>query len=266
VPLFSMKSTLRWLPQALGIVGGVIAVWALVLGIAAQTEAATTTPTLTQLQSAASLDPWSAQLQYEIAQQELKQSSGSSSDTALQQSAIQSVQSAYKLDPWYQDMATLQAQMQIDQGQDAAALATLKVAMRDQPLLPNTYQNYMDLADSLATQALGKKESAAAKPYVDEAWSAYQAFLSKSAAVAKVAPPDLQMPATPAQLQLFAGEAGALAGHKTQAIALLQAAQAGGQTDAGLWLAALGQQVKGVTTSQYASESQWLKAAAALGN
>ncbi len=149
VRLFALRSAGRVAPQVLGVLAGALAVWVVVLGVAAQTEAAPKPPTLVQLRQAASLDPLSAQLQFEMAQAELQQASSSPSASVLRQDAIRSALNAYRLDHYNEPIATLEAQMQIDQGDYVAAVSTLAVAQKDQPMLPNTYQNYLDLTTQM---------------------------------------------------------------------------------------------------------------------
>ena len=253
---FRLRSPGRSLAPAIGVLAGALAVWVVVLGIAAQTEGALKQPTLVQLHQAASLDPLSAELQIELAQAELKQAGSSPSANALRQDAVANARNAYKLNRHNQLVATLEAQMEIDQGDYAAAVPTLAVAQEDQPMLPNTYQNYLELTTALATRALDQHQVPLAKTYLGDAWGMYQTFLQVGTATQRVAPANLQLPAATPQLQLYAGETAALLGKKGTAIPLLQAASSGGQPPAGLWLAALG--AGKATTGQFASETQWL--------
>ncbi len=257
VQAFRLRSPMRLLPQALGVAAGGLAVWVVVLGVAAQTEGALKPPSLVQLKQAASLDPMSALLQLEMAEADLQQAGSSPSANALRQDAVQNALAAYRLNRHDQAIATFEAQMQIDQGDLAAAVATLAVAQQDQPMLPSTYQNYLELTTTLATRALGQHQLPLAKGYLQESWAMYQRFLRTGAATHEVAPANLQLPAATPQLQLYAGEAAALLGKKETAVPLLQAAAAGGQSSqASLWLAALG--VGKAAAGQYLAESQWL--------
>ena len=251
-----LRSPGRSLPPVLGVLSGALAVWVVVLGIAAQTEGALKPPTLVQLRQAASLDPLSAQVQFELAQAELKQAGSSPSANALRQDAVTNTQNAYKLNRYNQTIATLEAQMQINQGKYQSAVATLAVAQKDQPMLPNTYQNYLELTTALSTRALAQHQVPLAKAYLGESWSMYQTFLNTGVATQEVAPANLQLPAATPQLQLYAGEVAALLGKKEMAIPLLQAAGTGGQSQATLWLAALG--ARKAAPGQDAAELQWL--------
>jgi hypothetical protein len=256
VRLFAMRSPGRLAPQVLGVAAGALTVWVVVLGVAAQTENAQKPPSLVQLRQAASLDPLSALLQLEIAQAELQQAGSSPSASALRQDAVLNAQNAYKLNRYNQEIATLEAQMQIDQGNYAAAVPTLAVAQKDQPMLPNTYQNYLDLTTTLATRALDQHQLPLAKTYLRDSWTMYDTFLTTGTATQRVAPANLQLPPATPQLQLYAGEAAALLGKKATAIPLLQAAARGGQPPANLWLAALG--AGKAAPGQDAAELQWL--------
>ncbi len=257
VRALQLRSPMRLLPQVLGVAVGGLAVWVVVLGVAAQTEGALKPPSLVQLKQAASLDPMSAQLQIQMAEAELQQAGSSPSASALRQDAVENALNAYRLNRHNQTIATLEAQMQIDQGNLAGAVATLAVAQQDQPMLPNTYQNYLELTTTLATRALDQHQAPLARGYLQDSWAMYQRFLAVGAATQKVAPANLQLPAPTPQIQLYAGETAALLGKKETAVPLLQAAAAGGQSSqASLWLAALG--AGKAPAGQYAAESQWL--------
>ena len=256
VRLFAIRRAGRLWPQVFGVAAGALAVWVVVLGVAAQTEAALKPPSLVQLRQAASLDPLSAQLQLEIARAELQQAGSAPSANALRQDAVVNARQAYKLNRYNQEIATLEAQMQIDQGDYAAAVSTLAVAQKDQPMLPNTYQNYLDLTTTLATHALDQHQLPLAKTYLRDSWTMYEKFLNTGEATQRVAPANLQLPPATSQLQLYAGEAAALLGGKATAIPLLQAAGSGGQPQAALWLAALG--AGKATPGQDAAEIHWL--------
>ncbi len=259
VRALTLREVRTWLPQAAGVVLGGISIWVLVLAVAAGTEDAQKPPTLVQLRQAASLDPLSARLRLQLAQQELQQASSSSASSGLRQAAVSDAAAAYRLNPYNQYAATIEAQMQIDQGSEASALATLRIAELDQPMDPTMYQNYAELATALGAQALGHHDTQAARGYVQDAWTMYETYRANAAATTKVAPQNLQMPAPTAALQLYAGEAGALLGHRAQAVPLLQAALAGGQPQANLWLAALGAGTGKTPAVQYAAETQWLQ-------
>lgn len=263
VRLFAMRSPGRLAPQVLGVAAGALTVWLVVLGVAAQTEGALKPPSLVQLRQAASLDPLSAQLQLEMAQAELQQAGSSPSASALRQDALVNARNAYKLNRYNQETATLEAQMQIDQGDYAAAVPTLAVAQKDQPMLPNTYQNYLDLTTTLATRALDQHQLPQAKTYLRDSWTMYEKFLTIGGATQRVAPANLQLPPATPQLQLYAGEAAALLGKKATAIPLLQVAESGGQTPASLWLAALG--AGKAAPGQDAAEVQWLTQMGVVG-
>ncbi|MDA8344246.1 MAG: O-antigen ligase family protein [Thermaerobacter sp.] len=264
VRLMTLRRVSAATTQIVGGLLGALGIWVIVLSVAAGTEDALKPPTLLQLRQASALDPLSAQLHLELAQQELQQATSAPASSGLRASAAQDAAAAYRLNRNNQYTATLEAQMQIDAGNAAAALPTLRVAQQDQPMNPTMYQNYLDLATNLATQALGQHHFTAARRDLHQAWGMYGTFLSEAGAAAKVAPQNLQMPPATAQLQLYAGEAGALLGHTQTAVPLLKAASSGGQQAANIWLAALGAGSGKTTAAQYAVQTQWLKETGAL--
>ena len=265
VRLWTLRRVSSGPSQVVALLVGALGVWVIVLSSAAATEAAPKPPSLVQLRQAVSLDPMSASLHLELAQTELQQASVSTASSAIKAAAVQDANAAYRLNPNNQYTATLEAQVQIDQKSYPAALATLRVAEQDQPMNATMYQNFVDVATSLAQQALGQKKVPEAKGYLQQAWSMYEAYLANAAATTQVAPQNLQMPAPTAGLELYAGEAGALLGHTQAAESLLKSAAAGGQSStANLWLAALGTGSSKATPAQYAPETQWLKEMGAL--
>ncbi len=260
VRAFTLREVRTWLPQAAGVLLGGIFIWVTVLAVAAGTEDAQKPPTLVQLRQAASLDPMSARLRLQLAQQEVQQANSSPASSGLRQAVVADAAAAYRLDPYNQYAATVEAQIEIDQSNVTAALATLRVAQLDQPMNPTTYQNYAELASALGTRALSQHSTVpAARAYLQDAWNMYGTYRSNALETTKVAPQNLQMPAPTAALQLYAGEAGALLGHTGQAVPLLQAAASGGQAQANLWLAALGAGTGKTPAAQYAGETQWLQ-------